>query len=209
MQRNAVEQALRFGPNRPEAHMRAAQYYFSNGEKTRALKQVELARSIDPEHWLVRMALVSELRKAGRLEEAIPLFRREVQRDLLNLVLPGPGRPREFSDRIALLQILLGDFRDAATSIESMPVGVIRSKLLALNQHALGFEAESDAALAQLIALDGTPWGAFHAAAVRACRGEGASSPGRLKRIDSGALQVMLRCSYGLGIDEDHARVGG
>jgi hypothetical protein len=88
---------------------------------------------------------------------------------------------------IPLLQILLGDFRAAAISIESMPEGTERYQLLALNQHALGLRAESDAALAQLIAADTSSWGAFHAAEVHAYRGENARALDWLDRIDFGS----------------------
>lgn len=222
MQRHAVEQALTFGPGLPEVQIRAAQYYLLNGERARSLEHVELARSLDPEHWLVRMTLVNELRKAGRIEESIPLVQREVQRDPLNpalrqnlvdfliwaqrpraaqveldqaleLIPSGAGRSLEFNKNIPLLQILLGNFIAAATSIEQLPDGIERYRLFALNQYALGFRAESDAALAQLISAEGTPWGAFYAAEVHAYRDEGVSALDWLGRADLGAGCESLR----------------
>jgi len=215
MQRQAVEQALRFGRNLPEVHIRAAQYYLLNGERVRSLEHVESARSLDPDHWLVRMTLVNELRKAGRIEESIALVRREIQRDPLNLALrnnlvhyliqaqqpeaaqaelaralelvPSLMHPDSvLKELVPLLQILLGDFRAAATSIDSMPDSVERFQMLALNQHALGFRAESDAALAELISTASTPWSAFYAAEVHAYRGENARALDWLGRVDIG-----------------------
>jgi TolB-like protein/DNA-binding winged helix-turn-helix (wHTH) protein/Tfp pilus assembly protein PilF len=216
MQRHAVEQALKFGPDLPEVHIRAARYYVLNGERARSLEHLEIARSLDPEHWLVQMTLANEMRNAGRIEESIPMVRREIERDPLNLALrhnlvhfliqaqqpeaaqaelaraldlvPSPMTNSSLlRGLIPLLQILLGDFRAAAASIESMPEGAERSQLLALNEHALGLRAESDAALAQLISVDSTPWGAFHAAEVHAYRGEHALALDWLDRIGLGS----------------------
>jgi tetratricopeptide (TPR) repeat protein len=221
-QRHAVQQALRFGPGLPEVHIRAAQYYLLNGERARSLEHVKIARSLDSDHWLVRMTLVNEMRKAGRIEESIPLVRREIQRDPLNLVLrnnlvhfliqaqqpeaaqaeltkaleliPSPMlQTSVLKEFVPLLQILLGDFLAAATSIESMPEGVERFQMLALNQYALGLRAESDAALAQLISADNTPWGAFYAAEVHAYRGENAGALDWLGRIDLGSGCEMTK----------------
>jgi TolB-like protein len=216
MHRHAIEQALRFGPNLPEVHIRAARYYRLNGEMARSLEHVEIARALDPEHWLVRMTLVNEMRHAGRIDEAIPVVRREIQRDPLNLVLrhnlvhfliqaqqPEAAQAELASalelvpsetlrssllwESIPLLQILLGDFRAVAISVESMPDGPERYQLLALNQHALGSRAESDAALAQLVAADTSSWGALHVAEVHAYRGESARALDWLGRVDLGS----------------------
>jgi TolB-like protein/DNA-binding winged helix-turn-helix (wHTH) protein len=216
MHRHAVEKALEFGPDLPEAHIRAARYYVLNGERARSLEHLRIARSLDPDHWLVRMTLVNELRASGRIDEAIPLIRRETERDPLNLALrnnlvhflieaqqlaaaqaelakaleliPSPAlNSSVLTGFVPLLQILLGDFRAAATSIESMPAGAEKYQLLALNQHALGLRGESDAALARLSSADSTPWGAFHAAEVHAYRGENGRALDWLGRIDLGS----------------------
>jgi TolB-like protein/DNA-binding winged helix-turn-helix (wHTH) protein/tetratricopeptide (TPR) repeat protein len=238
MQRHAVEQALKFGPNLPEVQIRAARYYYLNGERARSLEHLEIARSLDPEHWLVRMTLANEMRNAGRIEEAIPLIRREIERDPLNqalrhnlvhsliqaqqpeaaqvelaraLELVSSQTPHSslLWGLIPLLQILLGDFRAAATSVESMPEGAERSQLLAINQHALGLRGESDAALAQLISSDNTPWGAFHAAEVHAYRGEHASALDWLDRIDPGSGCENMRLASFVYYSPFLARLAG
>jgi len=186
----------------------------------------------------VRMTLVNELRKSGRIEEAIPLVRREIERDPLNLVLrhnlvsfliqaqqpetaqaelaralelvPDPtSHANLLRSLIPLLQILLGDFEAAATSIEALTEGVERTQLLALNQHARGLREESDAALEQLTSADSTPWVAFHAAEVHAYRGEHASALDWLDRIDPGSGCENMRLASFVYYSPFLARLAG
>lgn len=211
--RHAAEQALRFGPNLPEAHIRAATYYYFNGEWNRARKHFEIARSIDPDHWLVRAAQGNELRASGRIEESIPLIRRNMQRDPLNLVLREnlvgnlvwAGRfddaqaeldktfalvpstmdlPSPFRFHVPRVQILTGDYDVAVTTAESLADSVERSHLLALAYHGLGRRSDSEAALEQIASALATPWRALYAAEVLAFRGENAKAAEWLKGIE-------------------------
>lgn len=215
MQRHAVEQALRFGPTLPEAHIRAARYYYQIGEKALSAEHVEIARSLNPDHWLFRMTLAAELITAGRIDESIPLIRHEVQRDPLNPTLrenivtaliwaqrfddaqaeldamlelfqSPEDRAASLSRTSTLLQILMGDFGAAAVSIEAMPEGMERSQLRAVNQYALGFHAASNAALGELVSEISTPGDAVYAAEVHAYRGESPAALAWLRRIEFG-----------------------
>ena len=69
----------------------------------------EAACSINPDHWLVRTAQGNELRWSGRIEESIELFRREAQRDPLNLVL---------RENLVAFLVWAGRFEDARAELE-------------------------------------------------------------------------------------------
>ena len=235
-ERHAVEQALRFGPDLAEAHIRAARLYADLDDREKAREQVEIARSLDPDHWLVRTMLANELRIAGRIDESITLFRQEAQRDPLNVVLRValvrflvwagriqeaksewddiaelmPSVKAQMGSLAARLQILLGDFNAAATSVESVPRGPERAALLAIVQRALGHQAESDATLRRLESADASAWGAFYAAEAHAYRGEGTKAMELLKPVGFGSS-----CNEGLDLAESVyyspflARLGG
>ena len=212
-QRQAVEEALRLGPNLPEAHIRAAYYYYQAGNRKQAREHFEIARSRDPDHWLVRTMLANELRISGRIEESIALFQHEVQRDPLNIVLrenlvsflvwakrfedaqaeldsikelmPSmPDRSRALSAHAVRVQILLGDMDGAAVAVESLAHSQERDKLLAMIQYALGHQAESNTALQHLATGESTAWNALHAAEVYAYRGESPEAMNRLRSIE-------------------------
>jgi TolB-like protein/DNA-binding winged helix-turn-helix (wHTH) protein len=212
IQRNATEKALQYGPNLPEAHIRAAAYFAQSGERERAREHVEIARSIDPHHWLVRVTLANELRFSGRIEDSIVLVQREIQRDPLNWVLRAnmvglllwahriedaraeldnwselmPSQTLQSSTlrgHTARVRILLGDFEGAIAAIEAMPEGAERSALQAMTHHAMGLTEEADNDLEQVTAAAGSEWNAFYAAEVHAFKREVPKALESLHRI--------------------------
>lgn len=213
--RHATEQALRYGPNLPETHMRVARYYYLNGDRARAREHVEIARSIDPDHWLVRFALVHELQNLGRIDESIALVERELQRDPLNMLLRENltgfliwaqryqeartelEKIAEFSpamlDQSSLLrihrartQILLGDYESAAVSANALANDNDRLQLLAMAYHGLGRASDSDAMLSRLIEVPSDDWKALFIAETHAKRGESQLALEWLNQIDLG-----------------------
>ena len=221
-QRHAMEQALVFGPELPEVHIAATNYYVAVGEEQRAAEHFEMARALDPDHTWVLNTLANAALVAGRLEDSICLNRRIVAQDPLNLAfrsfyqqhLLWAGRLEEAQaelDRILelapaatvrsyelnlmvpLLQLFRGEIEAAAVSIEALPRGVERDRLLALIQHAQGRQSESDATLAELIDETNPPWNALYAAEVHAWRGEPDAALEWLSRIDLDAVVPRTR----------------
>lgn len=214
IQQHAIEQALAHGADLTEAHHRAAQYYFYHGgDKERAQRHLENARSIDPDHWLVRNALAHELRKLGRIDEAIAIARQDIRRDPLNFaqrinLVHHLIRARRFKDAraeldrlskmltrteshsqalahaLALQQVLTNDYESAVQQAESLPDGPLRWKLLALAQSGLGSESESTAALERLISEAGTGREALYVAEVYAQKGNVEESMRWLQQIE-------------------------
>jgi len=198
---HAVKQALLFGPNLAEAHQRAAQYYSVNGQRELTLKHVQIARSIDPEHPQVRFSLANELRYIGRIDEANAIFREEIRKDPLNFGLRNnmvvfliwAGRyeealmeadvllefmPAEVAEshgvrlHMALVEILLENFNEAAELLDSFPESLQQTYLLAIVKHALGEQPESDAALEQLMSQADEAFGALYVAEILAYQGQ-------------------------------------
>lgn len=211
--RHATEQAIRFGPDLPEAHIRASYYYFLQGERDLAREHVEIARSIDPDHWLVQTVLGNELRRSGLIEESIRVFRREMLQDPLNLVLREniviflmyAGRfedaqaemertfelnysmshlPGTFSFHVPRLLILTGDFEAAEGFVEAVPGEMERWQMLALVHHGLGRQADSEAALEQITSAPQSVLNSIYAAEVLAFRGDKEEAMARLGKIE-------------------------
>lgn len=221
-QRQAIEQALRYGQDLPEVHMGASNYYFSVGESQRAFRHFAIARSLDPDHQWVLNALGNAALLAGRLDESMCLNRLILANDPLNqafrqfdvqhliwagrleeaqaeldrileLTPSSQGRNYELHLMVPLLQLFRGEFESAAASIETIAGGAQRDRLLALVQHALGLQSESDATLARIIAETNPPWNAFYAAEVHAWRGNGPAALDLLSRIDLDEISVRTR----------------
>lgn len=211
--RHAIEQALQFGPNLPEAHHRAAQYYYLNGAMERTREHMDIVQSLDPDHFAIRNAVINELRQLGRIDEANAQLRRQIRRDPLNFSNRGNYvkylllarqlenaraelvRLRELMPTIAAesdhLRVTVGnllfheaDYAAAAATLETMPHGMERLRLDALVQHALGRKPESGAALAELAVKSGDGFGALYVAEVHAWRGEAAESLDWLERVN-------------------------
>ena len=136
----------------------------------------------DPLNLGFRQFEVQHLIWAGRLEQA----QAELDR-ILELVPSATGRNSELNLMVPLLQLFRGEFVKAAASIESVAEGTERAqrdRLLAVIQHALGLQSESDTTLERLISQTNPPWNALYAAEVHAWRGEGPAALEWLNRID-------------------------
>jgi TolB-like protein/Tfp pilus assembly protein PilF len=213
LNRHATQQALHYGPNLPEVHMRVARYHYFNGDNARAREHVEIARSIDPDHWLVRSAVVNELLYSGRIDESIALVYSNMQRDPLNMLVrqnlisfliwakrfeeaqhelnrilemaPALVDQSRYLRRLQVrAQLLVGDFEAAAISAAALPDGHDRLPLLAIAFHGLGRQSESADALEKLIETAGENRDVVHIAEVLARRGESEQALDWLKRID-------------------------
>jgi TolB-like protein/DNA-binding winged helix-turn-helix (wHTH) protein/thioredoxin-like negative regulator of GroEL len=213
VQRQATQRALQYGPDLPEAHVRAARYYAPIGDLARARRHVEIARSIDPDHWLVRSILWNELLTAGHIDEAVELIRREIQRDPLNMVVRGnlvgfliwAGRyeearaaldaileisPTMIDQSLSLtrhslrLRILLDEFEETVLAADTLTDSQERLVLLAMGYHGLGRQADAEDTLAQLAARSTDDWGALATAEVLAQRGESDRALEWLHRIE-------------------------
>jgi TolB-like protein/DNA-binding winged helix-turn-helix (wHTH) protein len=145
----------------------------------------------DPLNLSFREYVVQHLIWAGRMEEA------QVELDkILELVPSSKGRSPELNLMVSLLEFFRGDLEAAAASVESVAEGTERAsrdRLLALIQHGLGLQSESDTTLARLISETNPPWNAFYAAEVHAWRGEGHAALDWLARIDIDEIDPQLR----------------
>jgi TolB-like protein/DNA-binding winged helix-turn-helix (wHTH) protein len=213
IQRHAVEQALEFGPNLPESNHRAAQYYFYNGDRAKALEHVNIARSVDPHHPLVHVALAHDLRNLGRIDEASRLVNLNIQRDPLNVPLRanlmsdllGAGHFDDVrSHFVSILDfnpsaiveapflgllvvqadILRRDFEAAASVIERLPEGVERLQAVALLRHGAGQGTDAEAALKRLASVARASREWLQVAEVHAYREEPDQALAWLKRIE-------------------------
>ncbi len=210
-QRHAVEQALQYGPGLADIQMRAASYFRFNGERDRAVKHIEIARTLDPDNWLVLSADAARHLIRRRPEEAVDVMRQAVQLDPLNAVLRNnlaayyfyagqfqkaldqlreaerqyPNIVQSNTDQqvsIAKALILLERFEEALGVVQSLPAGW-RSYGLALVYHALGSNSEAEESLAELQALPPEPGNLLAVAEVHAYRGESAQALTWLNRL--------------------------
>jgi len=178
LQRQAVENALRFGPRLPEAHMRAAAHYWFEGDRDLARQHVKIARELDPDHWLVLSLRHEDLLFAGQLEDAIEFIRETLRLDPLNNVIrenlattyfyagrfddalaeyrtiadqhPAAARAQHLASMMVQTLILLDRHDQAFLLVRGMPEGQIRNHSLALLNQARGASDEADTALTAL-----------------------------------------------------------
>jgi len=194
--RKAVEQALALGPNLAEAHIRAAQHYWDTGDGQRAAAHATRAYALDRDDPLVLAHFSNVLAWQDRIDDAAELQRRIVHLDPVSLIgrvnfantLLAAGRldeaEAEFLKTIEInpqsrsavevdlgrILILRRQFAEALERIERWPSGEDRDQGLALVNHALGRDAEADAAIRRLIQGTGAG-GAVRLAEVYAYRG--------------------------------------
>ena len=178
----AVERALQLGPNIAEAHVRAAQYYWSRGQPEVSVAHCKRAIALNPSDPLVLSVSAGRAFEEGRWSEGIALQRRAVAVDPLAAIgrsnlgayLAANGeweeaigeleKARELSptlgglDRdIARVQILRQHFDEALAAIERVPAGPLRDNCIALTYRAPGQRGAADAALARLEAQANVP----------------------------------------------------
>jgi TolB-like protein/DNA-binding winged helix-turn-helix (wHTH) protein/tetratricopeptide (TPR) repeat protein len=213
--RHSSGQALSLAPDDPEALIRAGTYNFIAGDWDRGFELFEMARSIEPDHWLVRARLAGVLTTLGQIDEAVAINQSEIRRDPLNMKLRIPlvtyfvwaGRfkdARNESSRIyelvpslaensqelrvqdVRIRTLLGDHEAAETMLESMTQSVERNQLLAIHHHALGRPEQSNEELQKLTGLATNGWDAYRIAEVHAFRGERREAMEWLREINFG-----------------------
>lgn len=174
--REAIEHALRFGPNLAEAHVRAAQYHWTQGDMRRGDEHFERAKVLNPSDLLVLGVSAGQAIHDGRLNEGIAIQRRAVALDPLSAVYRGSLAAQlmaagqweqakaelqkalelsptslQYHADLCKIHVLQQRFDQALTAIGQVPEGYPQDSCLALVYHAKGNAAASDAALARLI----------------------------------------------------------
>jgi len=171
----AVERATTLSPDLAEAHVRAAQYYWHEGDAKKARAHLDRATMLDPlEPLLVSMAMSQEIAE-GRLDEVIEKQKKLVAADPLSAINRGnlggylmlAGRleeaQREFERSLELsptmiktmasiadVLMLQGRHDEALNVASRMPAGYLRDQSVAMAQFARGNAAESEILLARL-----------------------------------------------------------
>lgn len=194
---DATRHAIELAPDSAEAHVRRASYHYFIGEALLAREHLEKAMMLDPDDVLVLGRAAGEFARRGLFDEAIELQRRAIRGDPTsalvhhNLVwfLLAAGRNAEAAvaagqyralyppglgdegDLFADVEMLQGNYEQALVRTRNMANEPKRDRNLALIHHALGQEAEADAALQRLLAA-GDEQAAIYAAEVFAQRGE-------------------------------------
>lgn len=173
--RQAVTRALALDPSLPEAHVRAAHYYFAAGDFALSRSHRERARELDPDHPLVIGAQILPAMSRQDQEQAIELQRRMVRRDPLNAVarsnllwqLAVLGKfeeaAREFQrlrdlspdweglDRAeAELLVMQRRYDEALVPAGRLEAGPEREQFLAMIHYGSGREADAEAALRRM-----------------------------------------------------------
>jgi TolB-like protein/DNA-binding winged helix-turn-helix (wHTH) protein/Tfp pilus assembly protein PilF len=224
----AVQRALALGPNLPEAHVRAAQYYGRLGDSAASQRHCKRAIALNPSDPLVLGVSAGRSFSEGHWTEGISLQRRAVAVDPLSAVnranlgifLTAVGeweearaeleKARELSPTMAKIDsdiarvlILQQRFDDAFVAIGRMQPGLSRDQAIALAYRAPGQREAADAALSRLIALsiapDGDPQIELAIAEVHAIRGEHDAALERIAR-------ALAQAGSGNSRDEDWVR---
>ena len=194
--RDAVQKALAIDPDYAPAHVELGYIAVEDNDLAGAARHIEHALALDPTNLDVLLGARYLLRCLGRLDEALALSEMVVRRDPVNVdalttlgsdqVLAGrydaaiatsrtvlnlsPGRgDKHFSLGMTLL--LKGDATAALAEIEQEPNETMRMVGLPIAYFALGRKADSDQALAALIAKYEKDW-SYNIAGVYAFRGE-------------------------------------
>ncbi len=216
---DATRHAIRLAPDNAEAHVRRSTYYHYAGEPLLALEHMETALALNPDDPLVLGYVAGKLAHRGRFDEAIESQRRAIRRDPTsvlnhhNLVwfLLAAGRyaeadvvaeqyralyPAGIGDERELfvdVQILQGNYEQALVQTREMPAGPALDRNLAIIHHALGQQAEADAALQRLFDADHEQ-ATLHAAEVFAQRGDSDAAMRQLvSALDTEPGQNKLR----------------
>ena len=211
--KHASEGALRFGDGDPEAHLRAGTYYLLVNDWEEAYQQFRIAHSISPGNWLVRARMAGILSGVGKLDAAISIYEKDVQRDPLNVSLRYnlvtllvwsrrledanaelnrvldlfPALAKESADLGLLMgtvNILLGDMNAAKRTLDLQLESEQKLQLLALRSIALGNNEQFETELSQLIQLASDDWDALRIAEVYAFHGEKERALHWLHKID-------------------------
>ena len=194
---DASSHAIRLAPESAEAHLRRAHYYNVLGKPSLARQHMETAMALDPDNILALGWAAGNHAHRGLFDEAIEFQRRAIQEDPTSAVshhnlvwfLLAAGRNAEAAvaakqyraiyppglgdegDLFMDVEILQGNYEQALAQVRNMASGPAQDRNLAMIHHALGQEAEADAALQRLLAA-GDEQAVIHAAEVFAQRGE-------------------------------------
>jgi len=173
--RHAVTRALALDPSLPEAHVRAAHYYFAAGDFARSRNHRERARELDPDHPLVVGTQIVPAMSRQDQDLALELQRRMVRLDPLNAVARSNlmwqlailgkfeeaaqefQRVRELSpgweelDRVeAELLVMQRRYDEALVPASRLEAGPDREQLLAMIHYGSGREADAEAAVQRM-----------------------------------------------------------
>lgn len=197
----AIKQALSLGPGIAEVHVRAAQYYWWQGDWRTSDEHCKVAIALNPSDALVLGVSASKALVLGNINEAIALQRRAVivdplsasGRSNLGMYLAVAGELKEaeaelrhakelsptltlIDSSIASVLVLQGRTDESLALVEQMPADETRDHGLAIVQYAAGNSREADAALAALTAQanapDADPYLKIRLAEVHAFRGD-------------------------------------
>jgi len=155
--------------------MRAAAYFWFEGDRDLARQHVKIARELDPDHWLVLSLRHEDLLLAGQLADAVEVIRETLRLDPLNNVIrdnlaatyfyagrfddalaeyrtiadqhPAAKRTQHLASMMIQSLILLGRHDQALLLARTMPEGQIRNHSLALLHQARGAGDEADRVL--------------------------------------------------------------
>jgi TolB-like protein/Tfp pilus assembly protein PilF len=192
----AAEKALEIDPDYAPAHEELGWLAMDRNDLAAAVRHYERALALDPGNLTVLFSSAVLLQALGRLDEAIALKQAVVRRDpvhvgrLYSLAL-GQRWARRLDDAIAtfhtvlnlspnrgnahaqlgLALLLKGDAKAALAEVERETNEVQRGIALPIAYHALGRKADSDAALADLVAKHGNDL-TYNIAYVCAFRGD-------------------------------------
>jgi TolB-like protein/DNA-binding winged helix-turn-helix (wHTH) protein/Flp pilus assembly protein TadD len=208
-QRRALERAIAIDPSLGDAHVRLGRYYLATGDREAARAAFERAERVAPDDPLVLETRAARAIRLGRLDEAVTIRRRVVERDPLSglyrhalaNVLLGAGRIEEALQeyaRVELLSpdigsnvdvaralVLLGRTDDARTRARSMPAGPWRDQLTVLidGSAAAGTELER-------LRADRSPQASLLVAEINAYEGDREAA---LAQLATAADQVAAR----------------
>lgn len=177
----AVEQALRYAPEDSEVELRAAQYYWVNGDAERADGHLRKATLLGRNNPLVMSALAGISAHHGRLEEAITRQRQAVDLNPLAAINHGnlasmlaaagrfeealaeerkaldlnPSYRKSFEWSVAAIFIAQGRFEEALEIVQDWKPDHDRDRNLAMIYHGLGRSGDANAALDRLLERPG------------------------------------------------------
>lgn len=212
-QRHAIIQALKYGPDLPEAHHQAALKYYFDGNWDKAAEHLEFNRNNYPDHPVVLVALAHEERNSGHIEDARKLTERLLTHDPLNIAWRASliqdslwsGYPQDvfglvesvrelnsanshavlhFGTLAVRALILTGDFTLAESELEEMPEGPERAQAEAMITHALGQHSRSEDAFGRLLAYGDSQENLLRIAEVHAYRLQIDQALDRLRGIE-------------------------
>ncbi len=174
--RKAAERAVAVSPDLGEAHLRAAQFHWHNGDEATGFAYRARALELDPQDPLLLGVPVSDAIKAGDLDKAIELQKKVVAVDPLSattrgnlgVMLATAGRyveaQRELErslelspaavpsmSNIAEILVLQGRPEEALAVLSRMPDSALRDSRFAMAHFALGELRDAEARLARLI----------------------------------------------------------